>query len=61
MQRYAKDLGEKTFKDIERYLEAHKDKLLSDVYYNEKTWLDFLEWQKENHLSNWEITVLKMF
>lgn len=51
LQDYAKirsTIGEKTFKNIEKYLESHKDKFLSDVYYNEKTWEDFKAWEKEN-------------
>ena len=51
LQEYAKirsTIGEKTFKNIEKYLESHKDKSLSDVYYNEKTWEDFKTWEKEN-------------
>ena len=51
LQDYAKirsTIGEKTFKNIEKYLESHKDVLLSDVYYNEKTWEDFKAWEKEN-------------
>lgn len=51
LQDYAKirsTIGEKTFKNIEKYLESHKDKFLSDVYYNEKAWEDFKAWEKEN-------------
>ena len=53
LQDYAKirsTIGEKTFRNIEKYLESHKDVLLSDVYYNEKTWEDFKAWEKENCL-----------
>lgn len=39
-----KDLGEEKFHDIERYLEFHPEKLLSDLYYNSDEWKAFEEW-----------------
>jgi hypothetical protein len=39
-----KMIGEETYNNINLYLEAHPDILLSDVYYKEKEWKKFEKW-----------------
>jgi hypothetical protein len=44
LQEYAwirKNIGEKTFQDIELFLEKHPELFLSDVYYKEAVWKQF--------------------
>lgn len=45
-----RQIGENVFSDIERYLKAHPDKLLSDVYYSESEWKAFEKWRTLNSL-----------
>ena len=40
-------LGEEMFSRIEKFLECHSQYLLSDVYYNEKVWKEFKDWEKK--------------
>lgn len=47
-EKIRKNIGEKRYKNIEKYLEAHTEKLLSDVYYDSKTWDHFIAWEKES-------------
>jgi len=41
-------IGEEKYQAINRYLDAHKDVLLSDVYYNEEAYAKFETWWKDN-------------
>lgn len=44
-----KRLGEEKFSHIEEFLDVHPHYFLSDVYYREKVWNEFISWEKENY------------
>lgn len=44
-----KRLGEEKFTHIEKFLDVHPHYFLSDVYYSEKVWNEFISWEKENY------------
>ena len=41
-------LGERKYRNIEKFLETHPNYYLSDVYYNEDAWNHFLLWEIKN-------------
>lgn len=42
-----KEIGEEKYNAIEKYLNLHKDILLSDVYYKREEYEKFEKWYKE--------------
>ena len=48
-----KEIGEEKYNAIEKYLNSHKDILLSDVYYTREGWEAFEDWYKKE-VSNME-------
>lgn len=52
LQEYAeirRRLGEKEFTLINKFLDTHKDILLSDVYYRQEIWKQYEDWKKERN------------
>lgn len=45
-KRIRKELGEKTFSEIEEFLTIHPEYSLSDVYYRESIFNEFKEWKE---------------
>lgn len=45
-ERIRRDMPDGEFERIERFLAAHPEKLLSDVYYNAETWREYALWTK---------------
>jgi hypothetical protein len=45
-ERIRRDLLPGEFKAMERYLEAHQNVYLSDIYYDQETYKDFRSWWK---------------
>lgn len=42
-----KAVGKEKFAAIEKFLSAHPEYFLSDVYYNEKVYKEFEQWQNK--------------
>ena len=42
-----KEIGEDKYNAIEKYLNSHKDILLSDVYYTREGWEAFEDWYRK--------------
>lgn len=42
-----KSIGEDKYNAIEKYLNIHKDVLLSDIYYTPEGWDKFEDWYKK--------------
>jgi len=40
-----KQIGEKEYSDINKYLDKHSKVLLSDIYYKKSAWDKFKTWQ----------------
>lgn len=47
-QQIRRQLGERKYRNIEKFLETHPNYYLSDVYYNEDAWNHFLLWEIKN-------------
>lgn len=46
-EKIGKSLGKANFEQIEKFLEAHPEYFLSDVYYNERVYKEFEQWQNK--------------
>ena len=52
LQEYAKikqSISDVVYNRIEKFLEENPNFLLSDVYYKEDVWKQFVKWEKENY------------
>ena len=48
-EKIRKEIGEERFTHIEKFLDDNPHYFLSDVYYRESVWNEFISWEKENY------------
>ncbi len=48
-EKIRKSIGEEKYNHIEQFLELNPNYLLSDVYYKEKVWDEFEQWESKEY------------